>query len=144
MQRRCDQNRKRSKRRAIYCPIHECYLHSVSRKQLLFAPGSQPQTKPYDSCEYQQNILMLLATETTVLLEDEWLEAFWCNQCQETKWYHVKRGDVKDAQIRGKRIVYEVSVALQSHWQQSVSAISPEKVSLWRVYPEVSNQLLTR
>lgn len=84
---------------------------------------------------------MLVATETTALRLDEWLEAFWCDQCQETKWYHVKKGDVNDAQIRGKRVTYEVSVALPEHWQQSTRAIPPEKVLIWR-YPQVSNQLL--
>ena len=84
---------------------------------------------------------MLVATETTPLLEDKWLEAFWCDQCQESKWYHVERSDVNDAQTRGKRVTYEVSVALREHWQQSTSAISPEKV-LKRRYPQVSNQLL--
>ncbi|NEO42597.1 MAG: hypothetical protein F6J90_42290 [Moorea sp. SIOASIH] len=34
---RRERNRKRSKRRAIFCPIHRCYLDSVSQKYRLFA-----------------------------------------------------------------------------------------------------------
>jgi hypothetical protein len=37
MKKRCDRNRKRSKRRAIYCPIHGCYLDSASRKYTIYA-----------------------------------------------------------------------------------------------------------
>jgi hypothetical protein len=41
VQRRCDRNRNRSKRRAIYCPVHNCYMDSMSQKYSLFAerPG---------------------------------------------------------------------------------------------------------
>ncbi|BAZ09682.1 hypothetical protein NIES4071_14920 [Calothrix sp. NIES-4071] len=125
MQKRCDRNRKRSKRRAIYCPIHKCYLRSVSTKEPLLAAESQLQSKG----RYLPNILTLLASETTALIQDEWLEAFWCDKCRETKWYRVKKIDVSDAQRKSARICYEVSVALRSDWQQSINAISlPESL----------------
>ncbi|MGB3637280.1 MAG: hypothetical protein WBA39_06815, partial [Rivularia sp. (in: cyanobacteria)] len=75
MLKRCDRNRKRSKRRAIYCPVHGCYLHSVSQKYRLFAshPG-QLQQKGIGRLHAK----ILIASQTAVLLEDEWLEAFWC------------------------------------------------------------------
>ena len=130
MHRRCDRNRKRSKRRAIYCPIHGCYLHSVSRRQPLLAPS-----KLQEQRGYVQNILTFVATETTALLQDEWLEAFWCDECQETKWYHVKKVDVSNTQAKSARIYYEVSVASRSDWQQSISAIQAPEFLLWRVYP---------
>lgn len=65
MQRRCDRNRKRSKRRAIYCPIHGCYLDSVSQKYPLFAdrPG-QLQQRGIG----RQTALFLVANKTAVPL----------------------------------------------------------------------------
>ncbi len=86
MQKRCDRNRKRSKRRAIYCPIHGCYLHSTSQKYQLFAdrPG-QLQERGMS----RRLASILVTTKTTVPISGEWLEAFWCEQCQQTKWYHV-------------------------------------------------------
>lgn len=126
MQKRCNRNRKRSKRRAIYCPIHGCYLQSVSRRQPLLAPESRLEQ---GGCV--QNILTIVATETNVLLKDEWLEAFWCDECQQTEWYHVKKVNVSDT---NPHIAYEISKASRSDWQQSISAISPsdflEKASL--------------
>ncbi|KOP23870.1 hypothetical protein AMR41_23805 [Hapalosiphon sp. MRB220] len=113
MQRRCDRNRKRSKRRAIYCPIHGCYLDSVSQKYPLFAdrPG-QLQQRGIG----RQTALLLVAHKTAVPLEGEWLEAFWCDQCQEKKWYHLKKRDR----------VYEVSIAAPELWQQAMGVIYPE------------------
>ncbi|RDH48654.1 hypothetical protein [Fischerella thermalis] len=113
MQRRCDRNRKRSKRRAIYCPIHGCYLDSVSQKYPLFAdrPG-QLQQRGIG----RQTALLLVANKTAVPLEGEWLEAFWCDQCQQTKWYHLKK----------RERIYEVFVASPELWQQAIGVIYPE------------------
>ncbi|MBR8839668.1 MAG: hypothetical protein DSM106950_38135 [Stigonema ocellatum SAG 48.90 = DSM 106950] len=115
MHHRCDRNRKRSKRRAIYCPIHECYIHSVSQKYLLFAddPG-QLQPRGVN----RQNVLKLMATKT---LEDEWLEAFWCDQCKQCKWYHIKQ---RDRQGTFQMVsTYEVSVVPPELWQQTMGGI---------------------
>lgn len=107
LQRRCDRNRKRSKRRAIYCPVHQCYLDSVSQKHSLFAEhAGQLQHRGMS----RQKALVLLSSRTTVAIEGEWLEAFWCNQCQETKWYHVRK--LEDT--------YKVSAAPPSLWQQAI------------------------
>ncbi|NEO91095.1 MAG: hypothetical protein F6K56_12940 [Moorea sp. SIO3G5] len=111
--RRCQRNRKRSKRRAILCPIHGCYLDSVSQKYRLFAdrPGQLQQRGVK-----QKYALMLIASKTTVALEGEWLEAFWCSECQETKWYHVcKSGDR----------TYKISLAPAELWQQVTGVIDP-------------------
>ncbi len=114
--RRCDRNRKRSKRRAIYCPVHECYLHSVSQKYKLFASHpAQLQKKGIG----RQNALILIASQTAVLLEDEWLEAFWCDECQETKWYHVKKNGKSKHRNVG-RTCYSISVAPPHLWEQAV------------------------
>ncbi|WP_424099185.1 hypothetical protein [Moorena producens] len=111
---RCQRNRKRSKRRAILCPIHGCYLDSVSQKYRLFAdrPG-QLQARGVK----QKYALMLIASKTTVAIEGEWVEAFWCSECQETKWYHVcKSGDR----------TYKVSLAPAELWQQVTGVIDPD------------------
>lgn len=113
LQRRCDRNRKRSKRRSIYCPVHGCHIHSVSQKYTLFA----------DQAEHLQqrgvgrrHAMMSVARQTTVSLEGEWLEAFWCDQCQETKWYHVRKHER----------TYELSVAPPELWQQAIGVINAQ------------------
>ncbi|MEA5620660.1 hypothetical protein VB711_22870 [Cronbergia sp. UHCC 0137] len=112
MQRRCDRNRNRSKRRAIYCPIHGCYLDSVSQKYRLFAqtPG-QLQERGVK----RREALMLVAAKTTIPLDGEWLEGFWCEECQETKWYHVRKHQSN----------YELSIAPLELWQQATGVIHP-------------------
>ncbi len=114
MQRRCDRNRKRSKRRAIYCPIHGCYIDSVSQKYQLFAdqPGQLQQRGMS-----RRNALMLVATKTTVSIEGEWLEAFWCEECQQKTWYHVCKSEGR---------TYELSLAPQELWQQVTGVIDPQ------------------
>ncbi|MBD2028360.1 hypothetical protein [Leptolyngbya sp. FACHB-711] len=114
MQRTCDRNRKRSKRRAIYCPIHGCHLDSVSQKHRLYAdrPG-QLQHRGVN----RKTALMLVANQTAVPLDGEWLEAFWCAECQQTKWYHVRKRDDR---------TYEISVAPQELWQQVQGVIDPK------------------
>ncbi len=116
-----NKNRSRSKRRAIYCPIHGCYLHSVSQKYPLFADSvSQLQKRGVG----RRNALMLVAANTTVSLQGEWLEAFWCDQCEQTKWYHVKQCLSKTAP---KKVhTYEVCEAPAEYWQQVSGVIDPQ------------------
>ncbi|MDZ8023338.1 MAG: hypothetical protein RMX65_002655 [Nostoc sp. DedQUE01] len=114
MQRRCDRNRKRSKRRAIYCPIHGCYLESRSQKYQLFADqAGQLQERGMS----RRSALMLVANQTAVSLEGEWVEAFWCDQCQQTKWYHICKTDER---------TYKVAIAPQELWQHVTGAIDPQ------------------
>lgn len=114
VQRRCDRNRKRSKRRPIYCPIHQCYIDSVSQKYGLFAdkPG-QLQARGVK----RKESMMLVAAKTAVSLAGEWIEAFWCEECQETKWYHVRKDSSK----------YTIAVVPTELWQQAVGVINPHQ-----------------
>ncbi|MDM9379637.1 hypothetical protein QUB80_02830 [Chlorogloeopsis sp. ULAP01] len=114
MRRRCDRNRKRSKRRAIYCPIHGCYLNSMSQKYQLYAdrPG-QLQQRGIN----RRIALMLLANQAAVPLEGEWIEAFWCEQCQQTSWYHIRKLQER---------TYEVLVPPPEIWQQVTGVIDPQ------------------
>ncbi len=114
LQRRCDRNRKRSKRRSIYCPIHNCYLESRSQKYQLFADqAGQLQQRGMS----RRRALMVVATQTAVSIEGEWLEAFWCDYCQQTKWYHVRKS--------GDR-THEVCLAPQDLWQQVAGVVDPQ------------------
>ncbi|MBD2357552.1 hypothetical protein H6G41_23550 [Tolypothrix sp. FACHB-123] len=114
MQRRCDRNRKRSKRRAIYCPVHNCYMNSVSQKYGLFAErAGQLQQRGVK----RREALMLVAAKTAVPLQGEWLEAFWCEECQQTKWYHIRKRDA----------TYELSLAPAELWEQATGVIHPHK-----------------
>lgn len=114
LQRRCDRNRKRSKRRAIYCPIHGCHLDSVSQKYKIYADqAGQLQQRGIS----RRNALMLVANQTAVPLEGEWLEAFWCEQCQQTKWYYVRK--------LGDR-TYDISIAPPQLWQQVTGVIDSQ------------------
>lgn len=113
MQKRCDRNRKRSKRRSIYCPKHGCYLHSVSQKHPIYADrAEQLQQRGLT----RRHALLAVATRTTVMLQGEWLEAFWCDECQTRNWYHVRRLE---------RNRYEVSIAPSELWQQATGVIHP-------------------
>jgi hypothetical protein len=113
LQNRCGRNRKRSRRRAIYCPIHGCHLDSVSQKYPLFADrAEQLQQRGMP----RREALMLVATRTGIPLEGEWVECFWCEQCQQTKWYHIC--------IREDRN-FEVLVAPRELWQYVTGAINP-------------------
>ncbi|NJM19369.1 MAG: hypothetical protein HC815_20125 [Richelia sp. RM1_1_1] len=118
MQRRCERNRKRSKRRAIYCPIHGCYLDSVSQKYPLFASSAgQLQQRGIK----RQSAMILINSKTTVAIENEWLEAFWCEDCQESKWFHVRRnGSTYDVRVAPSELWLQVSGVLHPHGNPSV------------------------
>jgi hypothetical protein len=114
VQRRCDRNRKRSQRRAIHCPIHGCYMDSVSQKHSLYTEkAGQLQQRGIP----RREALMLVAAKTAVPLEGEWLEAFWCDDCQQTQWYHVRKS----------HLTYVVSLASQELWQQATGVIHPHR-----------------
>jgi len=112
MQRRCDRNRKRSKRRSIYCPYHGCYLHSVSAKYPLYTESPEALiNKGFN----RLSALLLVAGNTAVPLQNEWIEAFWCDECQETRWYHIKKIDN----------TYQVTLAPIHLWQKVSGVIDP-------------------
>lgn len=114
MQNRSDRNRKRSKRRAIYCPIHSCYLDSASPKYALFADqAEQLQQRGVG----RKQAMLLMASKTTVQLNGEWLEAFWCPECQKTEWFYVQKTDER---------TYEIAPAPAELWQQVAGVIHPQ------------------
>ncbi|TVQ13505.1 MAG: hypothetical protein EA368_02185 [Leptolyngbya sp. DLM2.Bin27] len=106
-------NRNRSKRRAIYCPTHRIYLDSVSQKYPLYTTQAE---------HLQQRgmgrrlALTVVAGLGTVPLTGEWLEAFWCGDCQQTQWYHVRKLAANQ---------YTLSIAPSELWQQASGVILP-------------------
>jgi hypothetical protein len=89
-------------------------MDSVSQKYPIFAnqPGQLQQRGMS-----RRSALMLVNTQTTVPIEGEWLEAFWCEECQQKNWYHVRK--------TGDRI-YQLSLAPQHLWQQVAGVIDPQ------------------
>jgi hypothetical protein len=77
VEKRCDRNRKRSKRRAIYCPIHGFHLDSMSQKYPLFAVQAG---QLHQRGIGKQTSLILIRSKSAVAIEGEWLEAFWCQE----------------------------------------------------------------
>jgi hypothetical protein len=106
-------NRNRSKRRSIYCPTHGVYLDSVSQKYPLHT------TLP----EHLQQrgmgrrvALTVVASLGTVPLQGEWLEAFWCDRCQATQWYHVRKTAANQ---------YALATVPEALWLQASGVILP-------------------
>lgn len=117
---RRSRNRNRSKRRAIFCPIHGCYLDSASRKYQLYA--DRPEQLRQRGMG-RRAALTLVQTHTAVPILGEWLEAFWCPECQETTWCHVRRHSNDAAShIRDR---FDIRRAPQSLWQQASGVIQP-------------------
>ncbi|MEL6603242.1 MAG: hypothetical protein AAFP20_08455 [Cyanobacteria bacterium J06614_10] len=104
-------NRKRSKRRGIFCPIHGCYLDSVSQKHRLYADKAEHLR---DRGMGRKVSLMVMASHTTVPLQGEWLEAFWCGECQQNEWYWITRSESGE---------YSVNRVPHDLWQQAQGVI---------------------
>ncbi|MEY2985692.1 MAG: hypothetical protein RLZZ568_2309 [Cyanobacteriota bacterium] len=110
---RSRRNRNRSKRRAIFCPIHGCYLDSVSQKHPLYADSiAQLRQRGFT----HKTASLIMSDRTVVSLQGEWLEAFWCPHCQAKQWSHVRKQESR----------YLVSVAPTELWQKAAGLINPE------------------
>ena len=103
--------RKRSKRRAIYCPTHGCYIDSVSQKHRLYADTAE---QLRERGMGRKTSLRVMSSYTTVPLEGEWLEAFWCCECQQNEWYWVKRS------VEGH---YQMSTIPANLWERAQGVI---------------------
>lgn len=106
-------NRSRSKRRAIYCPDHGTYLDSVSQKYPLYT--TEPEHLQQRGLSRLRS-LTVIAGYGTVPLTGEWIEAFWCDHCQATRWYHVHRTVANR---------YMVVAAPEHLWMQASGVILP-------------------
>jgi len=88
-------------------------MDSVSPKRALYVDSSEQLRRRGLS---RKSAMMLIAQETAVSIHDEWLEAFWCDHCAETRWFHVLKKDAN---------VYEVVPATREQWQQAQGVIHP-------------------
>jgi len=104
-------NRKRSKRRSIYCPVHGCYIDSVSQKHRLYADKAKHLR---DRGMGRRASIRVMASYTTVPLEGEWLESFWCEECQQAEWYWVTQDEERS---------YTISKISEDLWQQAQGVI---------------------
>ena len=104
-------NRKRSKRRAIYCPMHDCYIDSVSQKHRLYADKAEHLRERGMG---RKASLRVMSSYTTVPLDGEWLEAFWCEECQQNEWYWVTQSPEK---------TYTLNRIPENLWQQAQGVI---------------------
>lgn len=83
---RSGRNRKRSKRRSIFCPTHSCYLESESPKYRLSDLEAQ---NNHDKERLAEFLLSLSETQNSENIQATWVEAFWCPQCEKKRWYHI-------------------------------------------------------
>ncbi len=109
-------NRNRSKRRSIFCPIHGCHLDSVSQKHSIYADQViQLQQRGMS----KRDATMAFSGRTTISITGEWIESFWCDQCQKTEWYHVKRRTIEGRS--GSH--YELLLVAPEVWQQATGVM---------------------
>jgi hypothetical protein len=89
------------------------YLDSVSQKYPLFTTEAEHLRQRGLS---RQRSLTVIAGYGTVPLDGEWLEAFWCDHCQATRWYHIRKTDARH---------YTVQLASDTLWLQASGVIQP-------------------
>lgn len=106
-------NRNRSKRRNIFCPHHQYHLDSVSQKYPLHT--TLPEHLQQRGMG-RRTALTVIASLGTVPLQGEWLEAFWCDHCQQTQWYHVCKTAANS---------YSLVLAPEDLWLQASGVIFP-------------------
>lgn len=93
--------------------MHGCYLHSVSQKYSLYADQVE-QLQQRGIGRRQARLSM--AGRSTVPLQGEWIESFWCDECQTAQWYHIRKHEHR----------YELAIASQDLWQQAVGVTCPK------------------
>ncbi|MEL7355034.1 MAG: hypothetical protein AAFN40_00590 [Cyanobacteria bacterium J06560_6] len=75
---------------------------------------------------------MLIAQKTTIALNQEWLEAFWCSECYETQWYHVQRNDEGQyiASLAERELWQRAQGVIPSHGNPSVGEFSRKQACM--------------
>lgn len=132
--RRSDRNRQRSKRkggRCIRCYEHDCLMQSASRKYPLFADNAVHLRERGMS---RRKASLVIQSHTAVLLQDEWLEAFWCPACQQKNWFHVKH----------KGGTFEVASVTPELWQCTTGSVPCGNPSVSEFSQRESKRLTTR
>ena len=86
-------------------------MDSVSQKHRLFADQAMQLQQRGVS---RLTASLLITTHTTIPIQGEWLEAFWCEHCQQKNWYYIQQTEA------GK---YSISLAPKELWQQVTGVI---------------------
>lgn len=109
-------SRKRSKRRQVLCPRHpEHKIFSVSAKYHLYL--TEVGQLMLRGLSKRKSDELLSAYNHILPLTDEWLECFWCDCCQNSSWWHVKRHDATG---------YSLSPVPRELWEQASGVIRAE------------------
>lgn len=110
---RGDRPRRRSKRRGVLCPKHGCYLDSCSPKYYLYV-DQESQLRVRGVAH--RTAVQLIHVYGAIPLRNEWLEEFWCKECQQKVWYHVRRDE---------NLIFHLVPAPSSLWHQVSGVIDP-------------------
>ncbi len=109
-------NRRRSRRRELLCPLHpESRLLSVSAKHRLYA--TEVGQLLIRGLSRRRSDELLQAYRHVLPLENEWLEAFWCESCGSSRWWHVQRHGGLEHSLRP---------VARELWEQASGVIRPE------------------
>lgn len=107
---------RRPKRRQLFCPLHgEHILQSVSAKHMLYITDTGPLV--LSGMGKRRATELLAAYHNVLTIGNEWLENFWCEGCQESRWWHV---------IRHDRVVHELKPISREIWERASGVIRPE------------------
>lgn len=86
-------------------------MDSVSQKHRLYADKAEHLRERGMS---RQASLRVMASYTTVPIANEWLEAFWCEVCQQNEWYWV---------VKSPESAYILNRIPEDLWQQAQGVI---------------------
>lgn len=89
-------------------------MDSVSQKHALYASSAEHLQQR--GLSRRRALTAMAGYAGVVPLTGEWLEAFWCDHCQENRWYHVRKLESNQ---------YIVTPAPQSLWMQATGVILP-------------------
>ena len=89
-------------------------MDSVSQKHRLYADKAEHLRERGMS---RKTSALVMASYTTVPLAGEWLERFWCEECQQNEWYWVSETEPRS---------YSLSKIPEDLWQQAQGVILPQ------------------
>ncbi|MCU0548142.1 MAG: hypothetical protein MUC48_02225 [Leptolyngbya sp. Prado105] len=70
----------------------------------------------------RRQAMSAIAAQPAVPLTGEWLESFWCDECQASSWYYVRKLEKQGSQRAG----YDLSIVPPELWQRVTGVIHPE------------------
>lgn len=94
---RSTRNRKRSKRRSIFCEVHDCYLESRSPKYHLSTLFANNEKRKKELSEF---LLSFSDVQNSDDIREDWIEAFQCFKCREIRWYHITETGLRIYQLK--------------------------------------------